>query len=192
MKEVELLNKEVRGCRKCPLGQKRTNAVPGDGSLKASIMFIGEAPGAEEDRQGLPFCGKSGKVLDELLAISGLRRKDVFITSILKCRPPNNRNPESREIKQCTPYLDRQIELIEPKIICCLGNFAAKYIMEKFNLTAKVQGITRIHGHIFITDASYGKIKIIPLFHPAVVTYDINKKPLLSKDFQKLKSIPRS
>jgi uracil-DNA glycosylase family 4 len=188
--KIKDLHEEVRRCQKCPLGKSRIHAVPGDGSVSARIMFIGEAPGAFEDQQGIPFCGKAGKVLDELLAVAGLKRRDIFIGNILKCRPPNNRNPQIQEIKACTPYLDRQMELIKPKIICCLGNFSVRYIMEKYNLAAKVQGITKIHGKIFITDASYGKIKIIPLFHPAVVTYDLNKKPILAKDFQQLKFIP--
>ena len=187
---MRVLNDEVQACRLCPLGQSRTKAVPGEGSLAACIMLIGEAPGATEDQQGVPFCGKAGKVLDELLAGAALKRQDVFIANILKCRPPNNRNPQTQEIEKCTPYLDRQLDIIKPKIICCLGNFATKYIMEKFGLAAKVQGITKIHGKVFITQAAYGKVKIMPLFHPAVVTYDINKKPLLANDFEQLKFIP--
>jgi uracil-DNA glycosylase len=187
---IDALNQEVFACRRCKLGESRTKAVPGDGCLTANIMFIGEAPGATEDKQGVPFCGKAGKVLDELLAVAGLKRRDIFIANILKCRPANNRNPNTQEIEKCTPYLDRQLELIKPQIICCLGNFAANYIMTKFNLAAKVQGISKIHGKIFISQASYGRIKIIPLFHPAVVTYDMSKKPVLENDFTQLKFIP--
>ncbi len=188
---IESLNARIRRCRRCPLGGTRTNAVPGEGDLHARVMFIGEAPGASEDRDGRPFCGRAGGVLDEMLQVAGLKRQEVFIGNILKCRPPGNRNPKEGEIKICTPYLDRQIEYIKPSVICCLGNFSTGYIMRTFSLGAKVQGITKIHGNIFITDASYGKIKIMPIFHPAVVTYDINKKPLLAADFRILKNIPK-
>jgi len=189
--EIQKLNQEIHSCQKCPLGATRTNAVPGQGNLNAKVMFIGEAPGATEDAQGIPFCGKAGGVLDELLAIAGLKREEIFIGNILKCRPPNNRNPQEIEIKTCTPYLDRQIELIKPSVLCCLGNFSTAYIMRKFSLEAKVQGITKIHGKIFLSDVAYGKIKIMPLFHPAVVTYDMSKKSVLAEDFRLLKNIPK-
>jgi uracil-DNA glycosylase len=174
------------------LGTTRTNAVFGVGSLDAAVMFVGEAPGANEDKQGIPFCGAAGKVLDELLTVAGLKREDVFIGNILKCRPPGNRNPQNDEIVACTPYLDAQIAFIKPAVICCLGNFATGYVMNKFGLGEKVQGITKIHGSIFITDAAYGKIKVMPLFHPAVVTYDASKKPMLAQDFAILKNIPKA
>ncbi|MBD3245966.1 MAG: uracil-DNA glycosylase [Candidatus Omnitrophica bacterium] len=185
------LNEEIRACRKCPLGSTRANAVPGEGNKSARVMFVGEAPGATEDTQGVPFCGKAGGVLDDLLAVSGLKRTDVFIANILKCRPPGNRNPNQDEIVTCTPYLDRQIDIIRPSVLCCLGNFACGYLLRKFGLAAKVQGITKIHGNIFIADAAYGKVKIIPLFHPAVVTYDQTKLPILKKDFLQLKYVPK-
>lgn len=189
--EIQKLNEEINQCRKCLLSNTRLHAVLGEGSFQARVMFIGEAPGASEDRTGRPFCGKAGKVLDELLQIAGLKREDVFIGNILKCRPPDNRNPQDKEINTCTPYLDRQIEFIKPSILCCLGNFSTGYIMKKFGLGMKVQGITKIHGNIFIADTSYGKIKLMPLFHPAVVTYDMNKKTILAKDFANLKNIPK-
>jgi len=188
---IQKLNQTIRQCQRCPLGRTRTNAVPGEGSLEANVMCIGEAPGASEDKEGRPFCGRAGGVLDEMLSIAGLTREEVFIGNILKCRPPDNRNPKDEEIALCTPYLDAQIEYIKPKVICCLGNFSTGYIMRKFGLAAKVQGITKIHGNIFITTSSYGKIKIMPIFHPAVVTYDINKKPVLAADFKILKNIPK-
>ena len=189
--DIQDLNQEIKSCQKCVLGSTRTNAVPGEGSLSAKVMFIGEAPGATEDAQGRPFCGKAGAVLDELLSVAGLKREDVFIGNILKCRPPNNRNPQTDEIRTCTPYLDQQLACIKPSVICCLGNFATTYIMNKFGLSAKIQGITKIAGSIFIADTPYGKVKIMPLFHPAVVTYDGRKKPLLVKDFTQLKNIPK-
>lgn len=189
-KEIQEFNKEIDSCRKCSLSSTRLHTVPGEGSLKARVMFIGEAPGANEDAQGRPFCGRAGKVLDEFLGIAGLKREEVFIANILKCRPPKNRNPEGNEIEICTPYLDRQIKFIKPSILCCLGNFSTAYIMKKFGLGMKVQGIMKIHGNIFNTNVSYGKLLIMPMLHPAVVTYDSSKKPLLAKDFSHLKNIP--
>lgn len=190
-KEIQEFNREIDNCRKCSLGGSRLHTVPGEGSLKARVMFIGEAPGASEDAQGRPFCGRAGGVLDELLGIAGLRREEVFIANILKCRPPKNRNPKDDEIEACTSYLDRQIKFIKPSILCCLGNFSTAYIMKKFGLGMKVQGIMKIHGNIFITKVSYGKVFIMPMLHPAVVTYDINKKTILAEDFDKLKNIPK-
>ncbi len=190
-REMQELNQNISVCQKCALAATRTNVVFGVGSLDAKVMFIGEAPGANEDKQGIPFCGAAGKVLDELLAAAALKREEVFVGNILKCRPPGNRNPQSDEIIACTPYLDAQIAFIKPAVICCLGNFAVGYVMNKFGLANKVQGITKIHGSIFITDAAYGKIKIMPMFHPAVVTYDATKKTILAKDFAILKNIPK-
>lgn len=189
--EMRTLNERIAVCAKCALSATRTNAVFGAGSFGARVMFIGEAPGANEDKQGIPFCGAAGNVLDELLACAGLVRAEVFIGNILKCRPPGNRNPKSDEIVACTPYLDAQIACIKPAVICCLGNFSVNYVMNAFGLAHKVQGITKIHGSIFITDAAYGKIKIVPMFHPAVVTYDATKKKVLARDFALLKNIPK-
>ncbi|MFH1505061.1 MAG: uracil-DNA glycosylase [Candidatus Omnitrophota bacterium] len=190
-RKIEELNQEIDACRKCSLVNSRLHTVPGEGSFKARVMFVGEAPGANEDAQGRPFCGKAGKILEELLGIAGLSREEVFIGNILKCRPPNNRNPKDNEIEICTPYLDRQIELIKPAILCCLGNFSSGYIMKKLGLGMKVQGIMKIHGNIFIANVSYGKVLIMPMLHPAVVTYDMSKKSILAKDFEQLKNIPK-
>ncbi len=190
-REMQELNQIISGCTKCLLGATRTNAVFGVGSLDAKVMFIGEAPGANEDKYGIPFCGAAGRVLDELLAVASLKRQEVFIGNVLKCRPPGNRSPQNDEIIACTPYLDAQIAFIKPAVICCLGNFAASYVMNKFGLANKMQGITKIHGSIFITDGAYGKIKIMPMFHPAVVTYDATKMPIMAKDFAILRNIPK-
>ncbi|MFH1772119.1 MAG: uracil-DNA glycosylase [Candidatus Omnitrophota bacterium] len=189
--KIQALNAEIDACRSCSLGSSRANAVAGEGSLNSRVMFVGEAPGATEDAQGRPFCGKAGGILDELLAVAGLKREEVFICNILKCRPPNNRNPDDSEIQTCTPYLNRQIEIIKPSVLCCLGNFATGYIMKKFGLEKKVQGIMKIHGNIFIAPVSYGKIRIMPLLHPAVVTYDRAKIATLKEDFLQLKNIPK-
>lgn len=184
MKNLEEIKNEVLNCKKCPLYKTRTFPVIGEGSFKAEIMFIGEAPGANEDRTGRPFCGAAGEVLDELLASAGIKREEVYISNILKCRPPGNRSPKAEEIKACTPYLERQIEIIKPKIICTLGNFATAFIFKKFGLENKLQGISKIHGKVFLSGNLFTQVKIIPLYHPAVVTYNINMKETLKKDFQ--------
>jgi DNA polymerase len=144
---IEKLTKEIKNCKKCSLWKTRRNAVIGEGPLNSNIMFIGEAPGYNEDLQGKPFVGKAGKVFDELLESVTLQRKEVYIANILKCRPPNNRDPLLNEIKNCKNYLDRQISIIQPKVIVPLGNFASFYIFEKYNL--KKEKISKVHGKSF-------------------------------------------
>lgn len=185
---LELKN-EVINCRKCPLYQSRNYPVIGEGSHQAKIMFIGEAPGFNEDQTGHPFCGASGQVLDDLLNGIGLLRKDIYICNILKCRPPQNRDPQKNEIKNCVPYLDRQINLIQPKIICPLGNYSTAYILEKYQLKSSIQGISKIHGQIFEAKTLFSEIKIIPFYHPAVATYNPNTKSVLRDDFKILKKV---
>ena len=189
MDSLENINKDVINCEKCDLYKERMNPVLGAGSSKAKIMFVAEAPGVSEDRSGVPFCGKAGGILDELLGKADLRREDVYITNILKCRPPENRNPREYEINMCTSYLNRQIELIKPRVICCLGNFATAYIMKKFDLKDEIQGISKIHAKVFSVRSLFDSIKIVALYHPAVVTYNINMKPVLEKDFSILRNI---
>lgn len=186
---LQKLKTEVLNCRRCALWKERTNPVVGEGGLQTGIMFVGEAPGANEDKTGKPFCGRAGEVLDELLSAVGIRRGDIYITNVLKCRPPGNRNPKEEEIKACSLYLDRQIEVIKPNVICCLGNFGTMYIMKRFGLSESIQGISKIHGRIFSYRSPSDSIKIIPLYHPAVVTYNINMKNLLQRDFVILKDI---
>ncbi len=147
-------------------------------------MFIGEAPGLNEDKTGVPFCGQSGNILTELLNSIGLQRENVYICNILKCRPPGNRNPQADEIKACVSYLESQIETIKPKIIGALGNYAVSHILKQYNLDDQIQGISKIRGKIFEARASFGKIRIIPLYHPAVVVYNANMKDILKEDFK--------
>ncbi len=186
MDSLDRISDEIISCQRCPLHRTRTNAVPGEGNPSAKIMLIGEAPGANEDKTSRPFCGDAGKILDELLILIGVKRKDIFIGNILKCRPPNNRDPKPDEIKACAPYLERQIAIIKPEIICTLGNYATAFILEKFGLKDKIQGISRLHGKFFDADSPYGKIKISPMYHPAVVVYNINMKKVLENDFKVL------
>ncbi len=159
--------------------------VIGEGSHNAKIMFIGEAPGKNEAETGRPFCGASGRVLDELLTSIGIDRKEVYITNIVKDRPPMNRDPSPDEIEFYALFLDRQIEIIKPEVIATLGRFSMAYIMKKFGLESELKSISIIHGNVFFAETSYGKIKIIPLYHPAVAVYGTDKE-ILKKDFQAL------
>ncbi|MHC4542774.1 MAG: uracil-DNA glycosylase, partial [Planctomycetota bacterium] len=138
--ELEKIAAEVRQCRKCDLGSLRTNAVPGEGNPNARILFIGEAPGADEDAQGRPFVGRAGQLLDKVIEACGLKRKGVFIGNILKCRPPDNRDPRAEEIISCLPYLQRQIETIEPEIIVALGAHAARTLLNTTKSIGQLRG----------------------------------------------------
>ena len=156
----------------------------GEGSKTATIMFIGEAPGFNEDRQGRPFVGRAGKILDELLASVHLKREDIYIANILKCRPPDNRNPERHEIESCSEYLDAQIEAISPKVLVPLGNFAFQFLCQKYGLTS--EKISAVHGKMFNITTLFGTIRIVPMFHPAVATYNPTKKTILLEDMKAL------
>lgn len=154
LKEVE---KAIAACQKCPLSQTRNNVVPGEGSPKADLMFIGEAPGGEEDRQGRPFVGRAGQLLTKIIESIGLKREDVYICNILKCRPPGNRNPLPSEIIECNPFLLKQIEIIRPKVICTLGKFAAQTLLNSETPISKLRG----------TFYDYHGTKLMPTYHPA-------------------------
>src|SRR5215472_10384639 len=143
--ELVALFKEVQACTKCPLHEMRTKAVFGAGDADAELMFVGEAPGAEEDRQGLPFVGRAGQLLNELLEGIGMTRDDVFIANVLKSRPPGNRDPQPEEIEACRPYLFEQVRLIEPKVVCTLGNFATKLLSGSPVGITKVRGVPQVH-----------------------------------------------
>lgn len=176
----------IVGLKLSPLYEYRVKnknyPVIGEGSHDASIMFIGEAPGKNEAATGRPFCGAAGKVLDELLAFAGIKRESVYITNIVKDRPPLNRDPLPEEIAIYGPYLDRQIEIIKPKVIATLGRFSMRYILDKFGVD-ETGSISALHGKVIVAEASFGKINIVPLFHPAVVIYNASKKEELKKDF---------
>ena len=191
MKKYELLKEikeEVINFKESALYKERikNNVFPviGEGSHDADIMFIGEAPGKNEAATGKPFCGAAGRVLDELLLSVHLKREDVYITNIVKDRPTNNRDPLPEEIALYAPFLDRQIDIIQPKKIVTLGRHSMAYIMKKFGLEKEVKGISQIHGNVFEAKASYGKMKIIPLFHPAVALYQNSLKGEMIKDFK--------
>lgn len=166
--------------------QNKYFPVVGEGSHMAHIMFIGEAPGKNEAETARPFCGKSGKILDEMLDSINLNRSDVYITNIVKDRPPENRDPTLQEINLYAPFLERQIEIIKPRVIATLGRFSMNYIMKRFEVTFS-DSISQIHGKEFIGETDFGKIIIIPLYHPAVALYDGSNKETLLNDFQILK-----
>jgi len=161
--------------------------VVGEGSHDARVLFIGEAPGENEAKTGKPFCGRAGRILDALLESISVPRESVYITNIVKDRPPANRDPEPSEIEIYAPYLDRQIEIIKPKAISTLGRFSMKYIMEKFGLGEALQPISKIHGNVFIAKTNWGEFRIIPLFHPAVAVYNASSLDALKEDFKLLK-----
>lgn len=186
-KEMKELREKVESCQKCDLYKDTNNAVFGEGDDNADILLIGEAPGYWEDKKGRPFVGKAGKFLDEMLEAFSMKREDIYIANILKHRPPKNRDPTTEEIEACTPYLDKQIELINPEIIVTLGNFATKYILRKYNLQDKIKGISKLHGKVFYVTNLLNKIKIIPIYHPAVAVYNANMKDTLKKDFKIVK-----
>src|ERR1700759_1936355 len=175
--ELVALYKEVSNCRKCPLYETRTKAVFGAGNADADLMFVGEAPGAEEDRQGLPFVGRAGQLLNQLLEEIGLSREDVFICNVLKSRPPNNRDPQPEEIAACEPYLWEQVRLIQPRVVCTLGNFATKL------LTGSQTGITKVRGTPQTHELGGRPVYLLPLFHPAAALRTPAVKETLRGDF---------
>lgn len=186
-KELLKLKDEIINCKKCSLYQTRNLPVIGEGNHSAKIMFVGEAPGVQEDRTGHPFCGKAGEILDILLKSIGLKRSEVYITNVLKCRPPENRDPKKEEIESCSPFLERQIEIIKPKIICALGRYSMRFLMQKYNLTDGIQPISQIHGRVFEKNSLFENIKIVAFYHPATATYNPNILKTLEQDFKILK-----
>lgn len=175
MSDLIILAEQIRTCQRCRLAQTRLKAVPGEGPENAPIMLIGEGPGFHEDRQGRPFVGRSGELLEKLLGSIGLSRRDVFIANVVKCRPPDNRDPLPDEIEACQPYLERQIELIRPKLVITLGRISmGRYFPG--------QSITRIHGQI----KRVGEISYVPMFHPAAALRNPQWMAAIQQDFAQL------
>ena len=182
--ELEKIDDEVHRCRKCRLGSLRTNAVPGEGNPNAQIVFVGEGPGADEDAQGRPFVGRAGQLLDKVIAAMGLKRSDVFICNILKCRPPDNRDPRPEEIISCLPYLQRQIELINPDIIVALGAHAARTLLN----TNKPIGQLRGQFHQYYAGLGRPSIKLMATYHTAYLlrNYSQDNRRRLWEDMKKV------
>ncbi|MEA2299082.1 MAG: uracil-DNA glycosylase [Solirubrobacteraceae bacterium] len=181
---LKALYEQASTCPRCPeLAATRISVVFGAGNADADLMFVGEAPGANEDRQGLPFVGAAGKLLERLLNEIGLARADVFIANVLKCRPPGNRDPQPGEIENCRPYLRRQVELIEPRVICTLGNFSTKLLRED------PTGISRIHGRPEVRTIGGRSVRIYPIYHPAAALYTPRMLDTLREDFARLPAL---
>jgi len=178
--ELRAFGEAVAGCTKCALAGGRTQVVFGSGDPNADLMFVGEAPGFHEDKQGVPFVGAAGKLLDQLLAGIGLTRADVFVVNVLKCRPPGNRDPQPDEIEACEGHLWRQIELIEPRVVATLGNFATKL------LSGRPTGITRVHGQEQETTLGGRRLLLYPIYHPAAALYTPRMLEVLQSDFARL------
>jgi uracil-DNA glycosylase len=181
--QLVALYKEVQACTRCPLHETRTKAVFGAGDADADLMFVGEAPGADEDRQGLPFVGRAGQLLNQMLEEIGMSRGEVFIANVLKSRPPGNRDPQPLEIEACRPYLFEQIRLIEPKVVCTLGNFATKL------LSGNPAGITRVRGTPQVHELGGRTVFLLPLFHPAAALRTPAVKETLRGDFATLPAL---
>jgi uracil-DNA glycosylase family 4 len=177
---LKLVWEEARKCRDCMLHETRTTVVFGSGNADADLMFVGEAPGKNEDERGLPFVGQAGKLLDQLLEEVGLERRDVFVVNTLKCRPPGNRDPYPNELQSCQKYLYRQIELIQPTVIATLGNFATKLLRDD------TTGITKIHGQAEERVIGPRRVRLYPLYHPAAALYTRSMVDVLREDFARL------
>jgi uracil-DNA glycosylase len=172
---------QARGCTRCPeLAATRKTVVFGAGNANAELMFVGEAPGASEDEQGVPFVGRAGKLLEQLLGEIGQQRTDIFIANVLKCRPPGNRDPQPIEIQNCQEYLLRQVELIQPTVICTLGNFSTKL------LRGDPTGITRLHGQPEVLVLGARAVRLYPIYHPAAALYTPRMLETLREDFMRL------
>src|SRR3954469_16478778 len=179
--ELKAVWEQARTCQRCPqLASTRHTVVFGSGNADADLMFVGEAPGANEDRQGLPFVGQAGRLLDTLLGEIGLSRGEVFVCNVLKCRPPGNRDPLPQEIDACQDYLFRQLELIEPNVVCTLGNFATKL------LRGDPTGITRLHGREELRMIGPRRVRLYPRFHPAAALYTPSMLATLRADFVRI------
>jgi uracil-DNA glycosylase len=181
---LKAVYEQARGCARCPqLAATRTTVVFGSGNADADLMFVGEAPGANEDRQGLPFVGQAGKLLEKLLGEIGLARSEVFIANCLKCRPPGNRDPHPAEIEACQDYLWRQIDLIQPRVLCTLGNFSTKL------LRGEPTGITRLHGREELRTIGPRAVRLYPIFHPAAALYTPRMLETLREDFSRIPAL---
>ena len=176
---LEDIAAQVRVCPRCRLCETRTLAVPGEGPPNAKVMFVGEGPGFQEDRQGRPFVGPAGQLLNQLLLGAGLRRPEVFITNIVKCRPPNNRDPHPDEVEACSEYLEGQIALLQPRLICLLGRPAIQTLLDPS------ASMTRVHGRVFAKDG----LQFMPIYHPAAALHNPGMRPALEGDFRALAAV---
>jgi uracil-DNA glycosylase len=178
LQDLESVRAEIGDCQRCKLAPKRTNIVFGSGNPSAELVFVGEAPGYDEDQQGLPFVGRAGQLLTKIIESINLKREDVYICNVLKCRPPENRNPEPDEVAACNPFLKKQLAAIRPKIVCCLGTFAAQTVMQT------AAPISRLRGKFFDLDG----IRVIATFHPAYLLRSPEKKREVWEDMKQIRA----
>ena len=191
--QLKAIRDEVVELKQSPLYEyrckNRYKPVIGQGDHDAKLMFVGEAPGENEAKTGVPFCGAAGRVLDELLASINLKRSEVYVTNILKDRPPNNRDPSPQEIELYSPFLLRQIKIIQPKIIATLGRFSMEFIMKEYDLEDELTKISLLHGKSFTTSVGDRQLQIVPLYHPAVALYNASQRTTLEEDFRILEAM---
>ncbi len=187
LKEMQRISVEVSVCTKCELSRARSNPVVGSGNLGSKIVLVGEAPGRKEDELGSPFVGSAGKLLDKLLCEAGLNRDSLFITNIVKCRPPNNRRPKKSEIRSCEPYLYNQLRVIKPEIIAPMGNSSVSFFFDHYNLGKAAIG--DVHGKKYLVNEDWGPVSVIPLYHPAAAIYNRRLLEELTQDMKTLASL---
>ncbi len=190
MDGLRRLEEEIRKCTRCPLHTTRTHAVPGEGGFRKRVMLIGEAPGKNEDEQGRPFVGRAGQLLDSLLREAGLTRADVYITNVVKCRPPGNRDPKDEEIEACTPFLRRQLSLLYPRVIVTLVRFAWVWVCSETGLPCKK--LSEARGKVYTLHSLEGKVHVFPTYHPAAAIYNRSLLDTLREDFRTLKDLLRT
>lgn len=181
------LIRDITACKRCRLWKFRKNTVPGVGTLRAKVMLIGEAPGYHEDMQSMPFVGHAGRILDQLLTRAGLSRGDVYVSNILKCRPPNNQDPTSAEMQACTPYLRRQLNLLRPRLVVAMGRFATTFMAAEAG--KQFTSISKMHGNPFDVMLREHRIVVFPTFHPAAALYNPRYQAALDEDFKAMKTI---
>jgi uracil-DNA glycosylase family 4 len=184
---MDRLAEEVSNCRRCDLCELRENVVFGEGDLETAVVLVGEAPGRREDEEGRPFVGSAGKLLNRILDEIGLNRGDIYITNIVKCRPPGNRRPNQGEVEECATHLDKQLSLIEPRVIVPMGNSATGYFLKRHGLRRHTIG--SIHGHVLPIKAAWGDAKLYPIYHPAAILYNRRLEEDLRSDLRALRKL---
>jgi uracil-DNA glycosylase family 4 len=184
---MDRLAEEVSNCRRCDLCELRENVVFGEGDLETAVVLVGEAPGRREDEEGRPFVGSAGKLLNRILDETGLNRGDIYITNIVKCRPPGNRRPNQGEVEECATHLDKQLSLIEPRVIVPMGNSATGYFLKRHGL--RRHAIGSIHGHVLPIKAPWGDTKLYPIYHPAAILYNRRLEEDLRNDLRALRNL---
>ncbi len=185
--ELEKVAEEIRACTRCPLYASRTNAVPGEGNPCNRVIFIGEAPGSNEDLQGRPFVGAAGQLLTSLLTSNGIPRESVFITNVVKCRPPGNRDPRDEEIQACMPFLLRQLKLIKPRLIVTLGRHSTRTVLGYYGYNA--DSVMAVRGRVYRIEAEWGELVVFPTLHPAAALYNPRLRTVLEDDFKHIATI---